>query len=483
MEQQSFLRAITWAYTANWGERAFSALFFVVMASLLGPRDFGAVSMATIYVAFLSLFLDQGFASAIIQRKNLEQGHLDAVFVANLALSLGLVMLGLLFSRVWATLNDAPEVGIISSVLSLSIIIHALTLVQIAILTRQMNFRSLAIRSNLSVFVSGIIGILMAYGGAGPWSLVCQRLLGDIIGLILLWRMSSWRPSFTFSWPHLHDLMGFSVGNFAAQLALFFDAQLGSIVLGVMFGPVAVGLYRVADRIASTVVTIGTASIQIASFPQFSRLQDQPEELRKCTLTCVKMSASLSLPALAGLAVASSALMATIGQKWAPASDALIVLCGVGMGTVLSCFTVPLMQAGGNTRQVAVLEWLRTIIGLFLVTCAGLLFRDGSVQVQVLSIAGARFVVMGLIVTPVFLFLLEKLARLSFRDLINAIVPSVLASISVVISVVFLSQLVPVGTKSIVLLIFEGVVGGIVGLTVLLSTDSQLRISVRRVFN
>jgi len=480
MQQQSFIKAVTWAYTLNWGDRIFSALFLLFLAGLLGPRDFGIVSIAIIYVTFIQMFLDQGFASAIVQRKDLKLEHLDSVFVVNLVLSFGLVIISFLFSRTWAAINGAPEIAIVSSVLSLGIVIQAMTLVHIAILTRQMNFRSLSIRTNVSTILSGIVGILMAFAGFGIWSLVCQRLLGDLISLVLVWKMSSWRPSLKFSWQHINELMGFSVGNFFIQLALFFDMQAGSIVLGVLFGPAAVGLYRAADRITNTVVGMAVSSIQHVSLPQFSRFQDQPDELRKSVRICVQMSAWISLPALAGLAAVSRSLMDTIGPNWAPATDALKVMCVYGMAIVLTCFTVPLMQARGKTRQVAILEWARTLIGLILVAGAGLLVRDGSIQVQLMSIAAAKLLVMGAAVTPIFLYLLMKLAALSIRDFVVLIGPSVLASIGVVTSIVLFHHVGPGVSKPLIQLIAEVFIGGIAGLTILLSADAQLRMSIRK---
>ena len=270
-QQQSFMKAITWAYSLNWGERIFSALFILFLASLLGPRDFGVVSLALLYVTFLQLFLDQGFATAIIQRQNLEREHLDSVFLVNLLLSLGLVAISLLLGRAWASINGAPEIATISAVLSLSLVMQGMTLVPVALLTRQMNFRSLSIRTNASTIIGGVVGILTAWAGFGVWSLVCQRLLSDLISLVLVWNMSSWRPSFKFSWKHIRELMGFSLGNFLTQLALFADLQAGSVVLGALFGPAAVGLYRAADRIMNSVVAMAVSSVQHVSLPQFSR--------------------------------------------------------------------------------------------------------------------------------------------------------------------------------------------------------------------
>jgi PST family polysaccharide transporter len=478
-QQPSFTKAVTWSYTLNWGDRIFSALFVLFLASLLGPRDFGVVSIAIIYVTFLQMFLDSGFNSAIIQRKNLSQEHLDSVFIVNLVLGVGLVIVGLLFSHAWAAINGTPEIAIISSVLSLSIFIQAMTQIHLAILTRQMNFRSLSIRTNLSTIASGIVGTVMAYAGFGVWSLVCQRISADLISLVLVWKMSSWRPSFKFSWQHVSELMGFSVGNFLAQLALFFDQQAGSIVLGVMFGPAAVGLYRAADRLMTTVAGMAVASIQHVSLPQFSRFQDRPQELRNSVRVCVQMSAWVSMPALAGLAVISGPLMNVIGPNWVPATDALKVLCIYGVALVQICFTVPLMQAHGKTRQVAILEWTRTLVGLILVAGAGLLVRNDSLKTQVMSIAAARLILIGGVV-PIFLYLLVKLSTLSIRDFVVLISPSVFAAIGLIISIVLFRYVVPVASKPLIQLIEEIFIGGVTGLTILLSTDAQLRILIRK---
>jgi hypothetical protein len=229
----------------------------------------------------------------------------------------------------------------------------------------------------------------------------------------------------------------------------------------------------------NTVVGMAVSSIQHVSLPQFSRFQDRPNELRNSVRVCIQMSAWTSIPALTGLAVISGSLMDTIGPSWAPATDALKVLCVYGVAVVLGCFTVPLMQARGKTPQVALLEWARTLIGLILVAGAGLLVRNGSIQMQVTSIAAGRLLVMGA-VTPIFLYLLMKLADISIRDLVVLIIPSGLASIGVIISIVLFRYAGPVISKPLTQLIGEIFVGGITGLTVLLSTDAQLRMSIRK---
>jgi O-antigen/teichoic acid export membrane protein len=480
-EQKSFLKAIQWSYTLVWGEKGISAILFFVLAGLLGPRDFGAVSIATIYVSFLQMFLDQGLATALIQRRTLEKDHLNAVFWTNLMLGLGLVLISIFFSRDWATFNHDPQLAAVISVLSFSIVLQALSIVHVAILQREMNFRSLSIRSNISMVFSGIFGVWMAFYGFGVWSLVGQQIVRDIIALVLLWRMSSWRPNLRFSWRHLTQLLGFSLPHFVAQLANFFDSQVAAIVLGIFFGPVAVGLYKLAERAMLTVLMMSSSSIHTVSFGQFSRLQNKPVELKESVLTSVRMSSIMSLPALAGLAMISDQLIANIGSSWEPASDALKVLCIVGVAYIVSGYTSPLLQALGRPQQSAILEWARTVAGIGVLIVAGFLVRNSDPQYQVLSIAAARLFTAMFLVLPIFIPILLRVSGISLRDFVGAALPSILASLAVILSVACLRYFESPGESgSRIILAAEVVIGTVGGVATLLSVDSQLRSLISR---
>jgi O-antigen/teichoic acid export membrane protein len=475
-EQKSFSNALKWAYTGNWGERGLSSLFVFILAGMLGPRDFGIAAIAITYVAFLQMFLDQGVAAALIQKKDLQQKHLDAVFWMDIVLSILMVAVSFFFSRWWAARNHAPEVAQIIPVLSLTIIIEAFSIVQMAVLKREMDFKSIAIRTNAATLISGIGGVGMAIAGYGVWSLVGQQILKDLIAVVLLWNMSSWRPQFEFSWKHLRELMGFSAPNFIAQLGIFTDVQAASIILGLLFGPVAVGLYRIADRIVGNVVTMAMASIQAVSFPEFSRLQDKPAELRKSVLTCLRLSSAVTLPALAGLAAVAEPLMATLGTKWIPAAGTLKLLAVLGMAVIFAYFTAPLLQALAKTRQVAFLEWGRTICGFAILAAAGFLVRGSSVNAQITGIALARLVTGVFLVLPIFVYILMRYSKISLADLLSSIAPAALSAASTVAAVwLFQYSGSWSGEKPIILLITETILGGTVGLLALLVLDPQLR--------
>jgi teichuronic acid exporter len=478
-ERRSFLNALKWSYTANWGQQGFSALFVAILAGLLGPRDFGTVQIAVVYVAFLQMFLDQGFMTALIQKKDLKVEHLDAVFWIGQFLSVILVVVSILLSGWWARKNHAPEVAVIISVLSLSIPLQGLATVQTALLNRAMDFKSLSIRSNVAVLVSGIVGVGMALAGFHAWALVAQQLVRDLTAAVLLWRLSPWRPRFEFSASHLRELTSFSLSNFAAQLGIFADVQAASVLLGLFFGPIAVGLYRIAERVANGIQAAVTSSIQAVSLPEFSRLQDDPIELHKSALACIRLGSASCLPAFAGLAVVSAPLMATIGPKWMPAVDALKILSILNMALMFAYFTGPLLQALSRPHQLAVLEWARAAIGSAFVVGAGSLVRHGSVGSQKAAIAWARFATGVFIVMPVFLLIFMRLCKISLRDLIVTVIPSAVASLGVVGSVMLFRMSGWLGSsRPSVILVAEATLGGLVGVTLLFYLDRELRFSL-----
>lgn len=460
----------------NIGDRSISALVTFGLAGLLGPHDFGIVSIALIYINFIQMFLDQGLASALIQKKDLRQEHCDAVFWLDIAMSLSFVALTVFISGWWARINHAPELSRVLSVLSLCIPIEGLSIVQSAMVRRELDFRTLTIRSNIALVLGGVTGVGLAAAGFGVWALVGMQLVRDSSGLVLLWKLGHWRPKCEFSYSHLKELFHFSFHNFLGGLATFADMQTGAVLLGILFGPTAVGLYRLGERLMSSVVSMATTSIQGVSLPEFSRLQDQPEELRKSTISCIRLSSMVTIPMLAGMAVVSVPLMAALGPKWMPATNVLKILCAQGTIFTLSYFTSPLLNALGRPDLSAKLEWLRAAVGSLFMIAAGLLLRGAATDWQLNGMALARAIPNVFFVTPVYLYLLTRFSRASMRDVFSAISKPVLASLSIVVAVYILRLMVSsASTRPITLVALEIGIGGAAGLGMLITLDKQLR--------
>ena len=171
----------------------------IILARLLSPSDYGVIGMLAIFMAIAQSLLDSGFNRALIQKKDRTNVDYSTVFYFNLAVS-ALLYAVLFFSAPFiAKFYRTPILTDVLRVVSLSILVNAFSLVQTAKLTIELNFRLQSLASVISVVLSGVLGIVMAYLGFGVWALVAQGLSSSIVRSLILWLFSHWKPILTFS--------------------------------------------------------------------------------------------------------------------------------------------------------------------------------------------------------------------------------------------------------------------------------------------
>ena len=398
--ERSFASPLKWAFAMNWGDRAMSTIFTFVLAAMLGPHDFGVVAVALIYIVLIELVLEGGVQTALVQREDLNDAHLSSAFWLNLAWCVALAGVSYLLAPWWARLNEEPELTNVVRSLSVLLIFSGLTIVQVAIFQRTLNFKGLAIRENVAVLVGGVLGITLALQGAGVWALVAQQVGFAATKLILLWGMSTWRPSFSFSRGHARDLVGFSSGVFFANLGGFLNRRSDALLIGIFFEPATVGVYRLADRFVDNVLSLTMRPVAHVSLPAFSRLQADRAALRASVASFMRTSLVTTVPLMFVMAACSSHLIALMGEEWTDTADVLRILAVVGIGKAIVFFTGPLLFAVGRPHLRAVMLWVLAALAAGTVIVTGVLLTDAASRTQALGMAGSRALFFLAIVIP-----------------------------------------------------------------------------------
>jgi PST family polysaccharide transporter len=426
---------MAWSFAATGGQQGVGTLVAFVLAVLLGPHAYGLVAIATIYIAFVQLALNQGFSTTIIQREQLEPGHLDSAFWLNVGWAVLLMGASIGLSSLWADVNGQQQLSMIIDVLSVLILIQALTLVQQSILIRQLSFKKLAIRSNIAAVVGGTVGIVAALYGAGVWALVAQQLVTAVVALMLLWVVSRWVPRFRFSVRHARELMGFSVQVFAGNLAKFIDQRSDALMMGIFFGPVAVGVYRLADRLVDTFVRLSNRPVMTFALAHFSRLQNDHDGLKKATRSCMRLNALATVPFMLLLVACAHQIAGVLGPKWTAAPDALRLLAIVGISKVFLDYAAALLFAVGKPHLRAAFQWVLALVSAATFAAAAVALKHNSTNHQVLGIAGSRVVLFALIFVPLNLIIVRRLTGNSIRGLLASAKEPVAAGLAAVLVV------------------------------------------------
>lgn len=429
---RTFRSALRWSYVMDGGRQAITMLVTLVLAGLLGPTAFGTVAMATVYILFVQMLLQQGMIPALIQRKDLRPEHLDSAFWMVMGTSGALTIASIGLSGWWASVNRLPDLQAVISVLSILIPVKGLVVVQEARLRRNMDFRPLAIRTTASVLVGGIVGVVLAVRGFGVWAIVGQQLTTGIVELVVLWSITNWRPRLRFSRRCARELLGFSAGSSLASFGVFVNNRSDALLIGLFFGPAAVGLYRFASRWVDMLIEVSVRSLQAVSLPELSRLQHDSNHFEDRLLAVLRLSSLLALPALGILAAASDPLMTLVGPEWSDAVVPLQILCGVGAVKALTLFNGPMLQALGKTRSLAGLAWVAAILSALGFVLAAVVLRDVSPTGQVSGMAVSRLVLYGVVFLAMNLVLLLRVSGLSLAHVVGAVSPATASALAAV---------------------------------------------------
>ncbi|SDT58809.1 oligosaccharide flippase family protein [Jiangella sp. DSM 45060] len=358
-KRHSKLRSATiWSYSLTIGKMAITTGLSLALAAMLGPRAFGVIAMALVFTNFIEMLQQQGMMPAIIARKTLSNLHADTAFWLVLGTGVVCTGLGLLAAPWWAGLNGLPELAPVIQVLALSVPLSSSVVVHEAILRRHLDFRKLAVRSWSSVLAGGVAGIAAAVAGWGVWALVTQQVVTTVTTVVVLWRVSHWRPRLRFSSGAAKDLWRYSVRSSASSLGLFLGGRLDVILAGALFGPVLVGLYRMGQRLTSMVVDVTARSMQAVSLPGLSALQDDQDAFNERLLRMQRVTAALALPMLGIVAGVAPAVQSLLGGEWAGTTEAIRILAVSQALSALTLLLGPALQARGKPGTLAVVLWI-----------------------------------------------------------------------------------------------------------------------------
>lgn len=420
-------RGVFWTAAGNWGYQLATLVVFSVLTRLLTPQAFGLVALATVFVTLMKLVEEQGMADAVVQRKDLEPEHLDTAFWISVGLSVVLAVVLTGGSALIAMVVNEPDVAPVLAWLSVSLVLNGFSSVQRAILTRELKFASLTLRTLTSVVAGGVVGVIAAFSGFGVWSLVAQLITLELVGVIALWTASDWRPHFRFSKVHFRELFSFGSSVLGFKLLRFAERRVDNLMVGSFIGATALGFYVVAYRLLNLVINVTTSVIGSVAFPVFAKIQAEPEQVQKAYYKAVRQTSVMSFPAFLGLiSIAPEATRVFFGNQWDASVPAMQVLAVAGVAQSILFVNGVVLKSLGRPgwRMVIMAVSVALLVGAFAV----------AVQWGITAVAWA-LVIITYAMAPVWLAATHRLVELSFRRYLAQIVPPLVASALMVGSV------------------------------------------------
>lgn len=431
--RQQAVNGVVWSVIQRWGSEAISFLVLVVLSRLLDPKAFGLVALAIVFTAFVEIFLDQGFAAAIVQRDDLERKHLDTAFWSTILIGSMLTAGVVAGSGLAASLMREPALASVLRWLSATFILSALSSTQMAILRREMAFKSLAVRSMTARMVGGVVGVYLAYSGFGVWSLVGQKLAEGVAGVVVLWRVSDWRPSFAVSREHYRELLTFGVSVAGNNILKVLVRRSDDFLIGYFLGPTLLGYYTIGYRLLLVMIRLVTGIVNAVAFPAFSRLQNDPKRMLRAFYKVTQYTSLLAFPVFIGLATLAPELIpALFGEQWVPSVPVMQVLALIGILQSVQAFNGSVLRASGKP------SWELGL--MFLTAASSVLAFLVAVQWGIVAVA-ASFVIVSYLIAPLYFVAARRLITIDLGSYLRQFVVPLLSSLTMVVVIVGLKQI------------------------------------------
>lgn len=303
---------------AEGGKFALRFGYQIIMVRLLRPADFGLVATAAPAITFVQMFADLGLTEATIQRKEITQAQLSFLFWVNFATGLILAVICVAASPFVAWFYREPRVQVVMVATGAMLVLGGLYSQHLALLTRHMRFRALAVL-DLGSFAIGLsAGILAARSGAGYWSILIAQAVSSVAAIIIAWTISGWVPGRPGRVAEMKPLLHFGGNITAFRIMNFFSHSTDSILLGRFSGEYALGLYNRAFKITLLPFTQLCIPFTKVAVPLLSRSQDQPAFYRKAYCRMLEALLLLLYPGLIFMLLNSHTLVnVALGPRWA----------------------------------------------------------------------------------------------------------------------------------------------------------------------
>lgn len=325
------VRAAGWSVVQMWGGRGLALAAFLWIAGRIDASGIGLFVFAQAVVMAARLLTFRGLPTAVVQRPEIDDGHLDAALWTQLAVAFPVAALLAVFAPPLAAALGRPAVGPPIVMLVPLLILWAVSGIQTSWLRRRMAFETLALGIVAANVVGAAVGVALAYRGFELGSLVGMTLAREASAVLFLWPAVGWRPRLRFPVGKLHELRSFAARASALPVLDYGLEQADNLVIGILLGPVPLGYYAVGARVIRFLRALVVEPMENFLLPAFARRQADRERLVRNLATTWRWLSLLAIPAFAAIAVGAPRIVAlTLGPEYAPAVPVIQVLALAG---------------------------------------------------------------------------------------------------------------------------------------------------------
>lgn len=359
------LGGFIWRFAERCGAQGVQFVVSIILARLLMPEAFGTISLMMVFINILSVFIDSGMGSALIQKKDADDLDFSTVFYFNLFMCSFMYLILFLCAPLIAEFYNNSELTLLVRVIGLSLLFSGVKSIQQAYVFKNMLFKNFFFSTLIGTVISAVVGITVAYKGYGVWALIFQNLTNNVIDMIIIWCLVKWRPKWMFSFERLKGLFSYGWKLLASALLDTGYNQLRALIIGKVYSTADLAYYTKANNFPSIIITNVNSSIDSVLLPSMSSVQDSVESVKGMTRRAMKTSIYVMAPLLMGLAACGKSVISILmTDKWLPSYPFMVIFCITYMFYPVHTANLNAIKALGRSDLFLKLEIIKKVVGI-----------------------------------------------------------------------------------------------------------------------
>ena len=454
--------SLTWKLFERFVSQGLSLAIQIILARLLLPEDFGSLAIIVAITNYAAIFVHSGIATALIQKKYLDDKDVSTVLISCLILASAFYTILFVAAPFIANAFESDILVPTLRIQSLVLFLNAINSVQTAILSRKMQFKRLFVRSLIAVPVSGIVGIAMAYLGFGLWSLVMYNLSNMLVVVLVMNIGNDLRIKLGFSMEKARTIYSFSSKILVTSFVSGGYDLMRTMAIGKKYNTNDLAFYDKAYSYSYYVVNILNSSISSVMLPTFSKKQDDINEIKLIARRSTKLSAFVMIPLMVGIAtIATPLVRLLLTEKWMECVPYLMIFCMLRIPGIFMAIDKQIFYAIGRSEINMYYE-----ICLFIINIIALII---SLKMGVLWIAIFACAIEYIGLIAIFT-LSKKFVNYNFKERLLDLWKSIASSIVMFVGLNFIN----LQTSDLVTILAKFIIGVVVYLlmSMILSDDS-----------
>ena len=397
--KQKAAAGMVWTAIQKYSNMIIQFISGIILARLLTPYDYGCIGMLSIFMVLAESFIDGGFGSALIQKKQPTQVDYSTVFFWNIGMAVVMYVVLFICAPSISRFYHIPLLCDVLRIQGVVLLIYALNIIQRNQLKKKLNFKLLSIISIITSAISLVITIIMAYNGFGVWSLVAQNIISAAIPSLVFWFYVKWRPIWTFSLSSIKELFGFGFYIFLTNLSSRFTNRIADLIIGRVYNPSTMGYYSKASGTQNLASSSIAQIMNQVTYPLYAQVQDDKMAMQNMIKRITMTISYITFPLLFVLFLCAKPIFVLLySDRWLQSVPYFQILCLAGVAYCLQSANLQTIAAIGKSRVMFWWSLVKQVVVIVLMVCGLVLFgMKGLLAGRVVGSWFVLFVNMGLV--------------------------------------------------------------------------------------